>query len=390
MSKAIIITGKLQDAKAKKLEIVNSIEGATSEFVKGSLQKAAEEIDKEIVALEVELKAAQEYDELYNKDWDEIFKKYPNLKGYYDSTMAIGSKVSYNTAVSKLAFKRVEMGARSMLIEGKSGTGKTTFFRYAGAKLNRPVISMNASNGMTEEDILGKYTVIDGKPTFVEGPLLMAMRTGSIFVIEEINGAKPSVMLLMNSLLDDVEQVQHPANKDEMIKPAAGFLFGGTLNNGYAGTRKMNKAFVNRFNIAFQMNDMTEHSLKEIIKSKINDVTENELNVGWYVFKSLDNVIEREEYNAVVSVRQILELIKTKRLDDEHKNGTKKLSWRAAIDIAVRSQVTGFDSDMDSELDRLTEAIFNNTDKVTGLLNEKIKPMYTSLGVETAEAKEEE
>lgn len=45
---------------------------------------------------------------------------------------------------------------------------------------------------------------------------------------------------------------------------------------------------------------------------------------------------------------------------------------------------------MDSELDRLTEAIFNNTDKVTGLLNEKIKPMYTSLGVETAEVKEEE
>lgn len=390
MSKAIIITGKLQDAKAKKLEIVNSIEGATSEFVKSSLQKAAEEIDKEIIALEVELKAAQEYDELYNKDWDEVFKKYPNLKGYYDSTMAIGNKVSYNTAVSKLALKRVEIGAKSMLIEGKSGTGKTTFFRYVGAKLNRPVISMNASNGMTEEDILGKYTVIDGKPTFVEGPLLMAMRTGSIFVIEEINGAKPSVMLLMNSLLDDVEQVQHPANKDEMIKPAAGFLFGGTLNNGYAGTRKMNKAFVNRFSIAFQMNDMTEHALKDIIKSKINDVTENELNVGWYVFKSLDNVIQREEYNAVVSVRQILELIKTKRLDDEHKNGTKKLSWRAAIDIAVRSQVTGFDSDMDSELDRLTEAIFNNTDKVTGLLNEKIKPMYTSLGQETAEVKEEE
>lgn len=194
--------------------------------------------------------------------------------------MAIGNKVSYNTSVSRLALKRVEIGAKSMLIEGKSGTGKTTFFRYVGAKLNRPVISMNASNGMTEEDILGKYTVIDGKPTFVEGPLLMAMRTGSIFVIEEINGAKPSVMLLMNSLLDDVEQVQHPANKDEIIKPAPGFLFGGTLNNGYAGTRKMNKAFVNRFNIAFQMNEVTEFALKDIIKSKIADVTENELNVG--------------------------------------------------------------------------------------------------------------
>lgn len=68
MSKAIIITGKLQDAKAKKLEIVKSIEGATSDFVKSSLQKAVEEIDKEIVSLEAELKAAQEYDALHNKD----------------------------------------------------------------------------------------------------------------------------------------------------------------------------------------------------------------------------------------------------------------------------------------------------------------------------------
>lgn len=42
---------------------------------------------------------------------------------------------------------------------------------------------------------------------------------------------------------------------------------------------------------------------------------------------------------------------------------------------------------MDSEVDRLIEAIFNNSDKVTGNLNENIKPMFTSLA--SAEVKEE-
>lgn len=207
-------------------------------------------------------------------------QNYPELKPHYETTMTIGGAVSYSTINAKLSLKMVEKGAKSMLIEGPSGTGKTTFFRYLGAHVNRPVISLNASNGMTEEDILGKYVIIDGKPVFQEGLLLLAMRTGSIFVIEEINGAKPSVMLLMNSLLDDIESINHPAKKGEVIKPADGFLFGGTLNNGYAGTRKMNKAFVNRFQVAFQMEEMSKTAMKEILEKKIPDVTEEELKVG--------------------------------------------------------------------------------------------------------------
>lgn len=85
-----------------------------------------------------------------------MFAKYPALKSEYDSTMAIGSRVNYQTIQSKIALKAAEDNAVGMLIEGKSGTGKTTFFRYLGHKLNRAVITVNGSSGMTEEELLGK------------------------------------------------------------------------------------------------------------------------------------------------------------------------------------------------------------------------------------------
>lgn len=105
------------------------------------------------------------------------------------------------------------------------------------------------------------------------------MRTGSILAIEEINATKPAVSMILNSLLDDLRQVKHPISS-EPIRPEAGFMLCGTLNNGYAGTRKMNKALINRFPVAFQMNDMTKSAFNEIMRGKLSDVTDEELKIA--------------------------------------------------------------------------------------------------------------
>lgn len=105
------------------------------------------------------------------------------------------------------------------------------------------------------------------------------MRTGSILAIEEINATKPAVSMILNSLLDDLRQVKHPLSS-ESVRPEAGFMLCGTLNNGYAGTRKMNKALINRFPIAFQMNDMSKSAFTEIMKQKLSDITDEELKIS--------------------------------------------------------------------------------------------------------------
>lgn len=369
------IKGALEEHKLKIEKITSRISTEQDEDVKEMLNLQLNKLKEELEIIKNNLEEQEKESKMLDKDWTEIFKKYPEVETSMADTIAIGSKVSYNTnKEAKLAYKRIKSGADSAIIEGPTGTGKTTYFRWVGAKLNRPVMSINASTGMSEDDLIGKYGIGEsGNVEFFEGPLMIAMRTGSILVIEEINGSKPSVMLKLNSLLDDLGQIVHPVTK-EVIKAEDGFLFGGTLNLGYAGTRKMNKAFINRFKVAFRITQLSETQLKEIIKSKISDVTEDELNVAWYVFKSIDGIINREEFDAAISVRQMISMIETKRLDQKFDNGNLNPSWRAAIALSLRSQVSGFDEEVDSEIEKVVVALGETIDKKTGKLSNSAKP----------------
>ena len=96
--------------------------------------------------------------------------------------------------------------------------------------------------------------------------------------IEEINGSKPSVMLILNSLLDDLSQVAHPIT-GQAIKAEAGFVMCGTFNKGYAGTRRMNKALINRFDLAITVNQMSEAQHSKVLKERMQ-ATENEINIA--------------------------------------------------------------------------------------------------------------
>lgn len=194
----------------------------------------------------------------------------------------ISDGIKFSTDLFRYTTKLAKRGElKNMLLYGQTGTGKTTFFRVLGKEINRPVISINASNGMKEEDVFGSY-VLDkntGKPTFVLGPLIIAMLTGAIFVIEEINGAKPSVLLKLNSVMDDLGQV-YIKEVGKVFTAVKGFMLGGTFNPGYSGTRKLNKALVNRFQVVAHIQEMNEPQLKSALKHKIPNVTDNELEVS--------------------------------------------------------------------------------------------------------------
>lgn len=193
----------------------------------------------------------------------------------------VSASITFNTDLYRNTLKQAQRGLlNSILLYGPTGTGKTTFLRKIGSEIGRPVISINASNGLKEEDVFGSY-VIDpetGKPKFILGPLIIAMLTGAFFVIEEINGAKQAVLLKVNSILDDLKQV-YIKETGMTYKCAPGFVFGGTFNPGYAGTRKLNKALINRFEIVADIQEMTETQLKSALKSKIKDIKEYELEV---------------------------------------------------------------------------------------------------------------
>lgn len=193
--------------------------------------------------------------------------------------MNFNPNIKFNMDAYRIGIRLMKEGQiSSLLLHGPTGTGKTTFMRRIGYDLRRPVITVNASVGMKEEDLIGSYVIDKDGPRFVEGPLLIAMRTGAIFGIEEINGATQGVLLKLNSLLDDNQEI-YVKELDKTYKAAPGFIFFGTYNPGYAGTRRLNKAFANRFGMSVEIDTMTEAQLKGALQVKIKDISDAELEI---------------------------------------------------------------------------------------------------------------
>ena len=64
-------------------------------------------------------------------------------------------------------------------ISGPTGNGKSTMVEQICAKHKRPLIRVNLNMMTDEEQLIGSKTLEDGNVKIVEGPVLIAMRTGT-------------------------------------------------------------------------------------------------------------------------------------------------------------------------------------------------------------------
>ena len=71
-------------------------------------------------------------------------------------------------------------------ITGLSGNGKTTMVEQVCANLKRECIRVNITAETDEDDLLGGMRLIDGNTQFVYGPVIEAMRRGSVLLLDEV------------------------------------------------------------------------------------------------------------------------------------------------------------------------------------------------------------
>ncbi|GAB6059401.1 AAA family ATPase [Desulfonatronum parangueonense] len=151
-------------------------------------------------------------------------------------------------------------GGLSCLISGPTGSGKSSLVNEVAARSNQPVFSATGHNRLELIDLIGQYIPnAGGGFTFEYGPLPMAMKSGGVFLFDEIDLVDPSTLVGLNSILDG-RPLTLSANGGEVIHPEASFRFIATANttgqgegeaNGYSGTLKMSKAFMNRLKWTF-------------------------------------------------------------------------------------------------------------------------------------------
>ena len=119
-------------------------------------------------------------------------------------------------------------------ISGPTGNGKSTMIEQICAKHKRPLIRVNLNMMTDEEQLIGTKTLEDGNVIIVEGPVLIAMRTGCTLLLDEIDAGSANTLLCLQPILEG--KPYYFKLKNEMIVPAPGFNIFSTANTKGKGS----------------------------------------------------------------------------------------------------------------------------------------------------------
>ncbi|MDP7366402.1 MAG: AAA family ATPase, partial [Candidatus Pacebacteria bacterium] len=83
-----------------------------------------------------------------------------------------------------------------VFVTGLSGNGKTLMIDQACAKASRAMYRVNITIETDEDDLLGGFRLVDGETVWFDGPVVEAMRTGSVLLLDEVDLASTKIMCL--------------------------------------------------------------------------------------------------------------------------------------------------------------------------------------------------
>lgn len=138
-----------------------------------------------------------------------------------------------------------------VLIEGPVGVGKTTLALEAARALKRALIRVDGDGRYTEQKLAGYFDPAKALKggyslkTWTPGPLVQAMKSGSLLLINELNRMPEGVQNVLLPALDE-GKVQIPELGE--VKAKSGFAVIATQNPAdYIGTGELSEAIEDRF-----------------------------------------------------------------------------------------------------------------------------------------------
>jgi len=166
----------------------------------------------------------------------------------------------------------------NVFITGLSGNGKTFMVEQVCADCKRECYRVNLTRQTDEDDLLGGFRLINGNTVWQDGPVVSAMQSGGVLLLDEVDLASRNIMCLQ-PVLEGKGVFLKKIGK--WVTPAAGFQVFATANTKgkgsddgrFVGTAVMNEAFLDRFPITMEQPYATKATEKKIlIKSGCNDV----------------------------------------------------------------------------------------------------------------------
>lgn len=167
-----------------------------------------------------------------------------------------------------------------VLVQGMHGTGKSTHIEQVAARLNWPCVRVNFDSQITRLDLVGKdvITLKNGKQIteFKEGIIPFALKNDVALVFDEYDAIRSDVSFVIQRLLEEDGKFAL-LEENTVIEPSAHFrLFAtsNTLGLGddlgiYHGTNLINQAQMDRWNIVWGLDYLSESKEIAILQKKL-------------------------------------------------------------------------------------------------------------------------
>ena len=172
-------------------------------------------------------------------------------------------------------YKSVESVIKSkqfypVFVTGLSGNGKTFMVEQACAKLKRDMYRVNITIETDEDDLLGGFRLVNGETVWFDGPVVEAMKSGGVLLLDEVDLASTKIMCLQ-PVLEGKGIFLKKIN--EWVKPVDGFNVIATANTkgkgddtgNFIGAGVLNEAFLERFPICLEADYPTESTEVKIL-----------------------------------------------------------------------------------------------------------------------------
>jgi len=165
-----------------------------------------------------------------------------------------------------------------VLLCGQTGCGKTTACQLYAALQKQELITYNCHLNTESADFVGgvRPSRVESseenstKQTFpwVNGPLVDAMRTGGVFLLDEISLADEAVIERINSVLEPSRSITLTEKDGEEIYANESFRLVATMNpGGDFGKKELSPALRNRFTEIYCHNTTDLNQIRKIIEA---------------------------------------------------------------------------------------------------------------------------
>jgi len=197
------------------------------------------------------------------------------------------------------------LNKKNVRLAGEKGAGKNTLVETVCWLMGRPLCRVQGSDETDRTDLEGTHTISEGTMSFQVSEMLRVLEHGGFVVLDEVNTVKPEVITMLHSLTDTARSLEIMGyGKITVHKDAVVFA---TMNEGYAGTREMNDATIDRFMTVILS---SPNSIAEILRYRVPNAKPVDIQVCDTVHQAISKAIREGELPPTsVSIRGIVDAL---------------------------------------------------------------------------------